>query len=141
MRFKKIKNISIQGSGDLSFCDELSFTLSFLFCSASTVAAYIFTALTCKATIVSLQPCALNADFQHFILRFNKISLLYGYLWKKGLGWWNESQRQDDFTNNFSIYTYTLQNIYTRSCKCIWPIFTLASCKCKILYLYTATTR
>jgi len=35
-----------------------------------------------------------------------KISLLYGYPWKKGLRW-KEAQRQADFTNNFSIYTYT----------------------------------
>jgi len=28
------------------------------------VAAYIFTAPTCKATIISLESCALNADFQ-----------------------------------------------------------------------------
>jgi len=39
----------------------------------------IFAASTCKATIINLEPCALNADFQHFIPRFNKNSLLYGY--------------------------------------------------------------
>jgi hypothetical protein len=35
--------------------------------------------------------------------------------------------------NNLSIYinTYMLQNIYMGLCKCIWQIFTLASCKCK----------
>jgi hypothetical protein len=42
-----------------------------------------------------------------------------------------EAQRQGDFTNNFSIYTYTPQNIYWGLCKCIWQIFTLASSKCK----------
>jgi hypothetical protein len=26
---------------------------------------------------------------------------------------WKEAQRQGDFTNNFSIYTDTAQNIYT----------------------------
>jgi hypothetical protein len=26
--------------------------------------------------MISLEPCALNAEFQHFILRFNQISLL-----------------------------------------------------------------
>jgi len=86
---------------------------------------------TSKATIISLEPCALNADFQHFIPRFSKISLLYGYPWKKGLGW-KEAQRQGDFTKTkISIYTYTSQNIYIGPCKCIWQIFTLASCKCK----------
>jgi len=57
-RFKKIKNISIQGWGvDLSLSGELNFTLSLLFLSA------FFTAPTCKANIISLEPCALNADF------------------------------------------------------------------------------
>ncbi len=49
------------------------------FFSASTVAAYIFPAPTCKGTIISLENCELNGEFQHFIPRFNKISLLYGY--------------------------------------------------------------
>jgi len=65
--------------------NSVSPCLSFFF-SASTVAAYIFTAPTCKAAIISLEPCALNADFQHFIPRFNKTFLLYGYSPKKGLG-------------------------------------------------------
>ncbi len=52
--------------------------LSF-FLSASTAATYIFTAPTSTGTIVTLEPGALNAEFQHFIPRFNKISLLCGY--------------------------------------------------------------
>jgi len=58
VRFKNIKNISVQGWADLRFCGELSFTS--------------ITAPTCKPTIISLEPCALNADFQHFIPRFNQ---------------------------------------------------------------------
>jgi hypothetical protein len=69
----------------------------------------------------------------HFIPRFNKISLFYGYPWKKGLGWM-EVQRQGDFTNNCSIYTYMALNIYTGLCKSIWQIFTLASCKWKNIH-------
>jgi hypothetical protein len=34
---------------------------------------------TCTTTIITLKPCALNAEFQRFILRFNKISLLCRY--------------------------------------------------------------
>ncbi len=56
------------------------------FLSASTAATYIFTAPNSTTTIVSLEPCALNAEFQHFILRFIKISLLYRYRWKRGQG-------------------------------------------------------
>jgi len=36
---------------------------------------------TCTTTIITLEPCALNAEFQHFIPRFNQISLL-----KEGIG-------------------------------------------------------
>jgi hypothetical protein len=60
-----------------SFSTKLSLTpLSFL--SASTAATYIFTATTCTAIINTLEPCALSAEFQHFVLRFNRISLLCG---------------------------------------------------------------
>ncbi len=67
-----IKNLKLRKPSIFSF-------LSFFFMSDSTAATYIFTSPTCTATIIPLQPCALNAEFQHFILRFNKISLLYGY--------------------------------------------------------------
>jgi hypothetical protein len=40
---------------------------------------FFFTAPTCTSTIITLEPCALNAEFQHFILRYNKFSLLWGY--------------------------------------------------------------
>jgi len=46
------------------------------FLSASTAATYIFTVPTCTATIIPLEPCALNAEIQYFVLRFNKISSL-----------------------------------------------------------------
>ncbi len=123
MRFKKEKKtIAFKGGGTSVFVvNWVSPCLPFFFSASIT---------TCKATIISLEPCALNADFQHFILKFNKISLLYGYPWKNGLGW-KEAQRQGDFTDNFSIYTYTPQNIHPGSCMCIWQICILASSKCK----------
>jgi hypothetical protein len=42
--------------------------LSF-FLSSSTAATYIFTGLICKTIIISLEPCALNAKSEHFVLR------------------------------------------------------------------------
>ncbi len=51
----------------IDFGGELSFVLSFM--SASTIVTYIFTALYCTTTIIILEPCALNAEFQHFMLR------------------------------------------------------------------------
>jgi hypothetical protein len=69
-----------QTSSSTSFGSKLSFIMSFLFFpSSSTAVTYIFTALTCTTTIISLEPCALNAEFQHFILRFDQILLLCGY--------------------------------------------------------------
>ncbi len=38
------------------------------FLSASTAATYIFTAPNCTSTIISLEPCTLNAEYQSFIL-------------------------------------------------------------------------
>jgi hypothetical protein len=58
---------------------KLRFILSFFFLSTSIVAAYISTTPKSRTTIITLEPCALNARFQHFILRLNKISLLCGY--------------------------------------------------------------
>jgi hypothetical protein len=48
-----------------NFGVKLGFIPSFLFFqnAASTVATYIFTAPTCTTTIISLTPCALNAEF------------------------------------------------------------------------------
>jgi hypothetical protein len=53
----------------------ISSCLSF-FLSASTAFIYIFIVPTYTTTIITLKPCALNVEFQHFILKFNKISLL-----------------------------------------------------------------
>jgi hypothetical protein len=107
-----------------------------LFLSASTVAAYIFTAPTCKATIVSLKPCALNADFKHFILRFIKFPYFMDTSERRV--WGGERRPKDRMTSQI-ILIFTLntpQNIYIRSCKCIWQMLTLPSHKCKI-YIYT----
>jgi hypothetical protein len=74
-----------QTSFSINFGGKLSFVLSFLvswapplllhyihFC----IYIYIFASPTFTTTIISLEHCALNAEFQHFILRFNKMWLL-----------------------------------------------------------------
>jgi hypothetical protein len=48
----------------------VSSCLSF-FLRASTAATYTFTATTCTTAIISLDPCALNAEFQHFVLSYS----------------------------------------------------------------------
>ncbi len=60
-------------------------TRLYFFLSASTGATYIFTTPTCTTTIITSN-CALNAEFQHFIPRFNKTSLLCGPHSKMGQG-------------------------------------------------------
>ncbi len=42
-----------------------------VFLSGSTAATEIFTAPTYTAAIIPLEPCALNAEIQHFVLSFN----------------------------------------------------------------------
>ncbi len=79
----------------------VSSCLSF-FLSASTAATYIFSALPYTITIISLQPCALNADFEHFLL---SCSISYWDLIKcpyfadtteRGDRGWKEVQRQGE---------------------------------------------
>jgi hypothetical protein len=52
----------------INFGDKLSeFHPVFpFFLSASTAATYIFTAPSCTTTIITLEPCTLNAEYQHF---------------------------------------------------------------------------
>jgi hypothetical protein len=98
------------GSNSLLGKPPLSISLS-----ASTAAAtYIFTTPTCRATIITRQPCkntkfnfknytlkkipnlikisllwgphSLNAEFQHFTPRSNKISILWRPHSKRGFG-------------------------------------------------------
>jgi hypothetical protein len=52
-----------QTSFSTNFGGKLSFLLSFLCPGTSTAATYIFTAPTCRITIVTLKPCALNAYY------------------------------------------------------------------------------
>ncbi len=76
-----------------TFCAKLSFILFWPRLSFVSwpppLLLHIFslTAPTCTTTIITLEPCgALNAEFQHFILRFNKTSLLCRYHSKRGIG-------------------------------------------------------
>jgi hypothetical protein len=50
----------------------------------------------CTTTILTLEPCALNAEFHHFILRFNKNFLILWIPLKEQTG----AQRQGDFMDN-----------------------------------------
>jgi hypothetical protein len=55
-----------------NFGGKLSFILSFVFPERLHCCyIYTFTAPTCTTTIITLEPCALNAEFQHFITRFH----------------------------------------------------------------------
>jgi hypothetical protein len=88
MRFKKNLQTSTvtfdeeRGGGEVKLgkpsifmVNSVSPCLSF-FLSASIAATYILTTPTSTAISISLELCALNAEFQYFIPRFNKLSLL-----------------------------------------------------------------
>jgi len=91
----KLRNQSILVVNLVSSC------LSF-FLSASTAATYIFTAPKCTTIIVSLEPCALNAEFQHLILSCSiSYSDLIKYLYfadtvERGDRAWKEAERQGE---------------------------------------------
>jgi len=61
---------------------------------------------TCTTTIITLEPCALNAEFHYFIPRNNEISLLCGYHWKKRR--WGETE--GDFLDNSIVKTISQNN-------------------------------
>jgi hypothetical protein len=65
--------IGTQTSFFTNFGSTLSFILCFLFPEGPcTTATYIFTAPTCTTTIITLHPCALNAEFhtQKSLIKF-----------------------------------------------------------------------
>jgi hypothetical protein len=69
-----------QTSFSTNFGGKLSFHLVFsLFPSASTASTYISTAPTCTTTIVARKLCALNGEFQHFILIFMFFNSLFNF--------------------------------------------------------------
>jgi hypothetical protein len=109
MKTQQNKIIGTQSSFSTNFGGQLSFILSFLFLSASTAATYIFTTPTCTTTTLTLNPCALNADFQHFILRFNKNFITLWIPLKEGIGesrgdrGWKRGWRQGEFVDNSNI--------------------------------------
>ncbi len=125
MQFKKVKSISIQGWGaSVLVVNWVSPCHSFFF-SASTVPAYIFTVPTCKATLISLEPCALNADFQHFIPRFNKISYFMDTPERRV---WDERRPKDRLSLQIIlVFILTCRKPFTWACvsvfdKCLhWP--------------------
>ncbi len=71
----------------INFGGKLRFILCFLFPERLHCCyIYIFTAPSCQSTIISLEPCAFNAGFQHFILRFIKMSFTLQIPVKDGIG-------------------------------------------------------
>jgi hypothetical protein len=62
----------------------------------STAATYIFIAPTSRTTIITLEPCALNAEFQHFILDFIKFPYFVDTTERGDRG-----EREGDITDNF----------------------------------------
>jgi hypothetical protein len=87
--------------------NQVSSYLSF-FLSASTAATYRFTTPTCTTTLIILEHCALNAEFQHFILRFNKNFFTLQIALKEGIG--GESRLKDMVTLWITLLPHTLHN-------------------------------
>jgi hypothetical protein len=89
----------------------------FSFINISTFATYFFIFPICKAIIISLEPCALNVELQHFIPKFNKISLLYGC---PQIRVWGERRPKDKVTLQIIlIFTLTLTHPKTFTYGCV----------------------
>jgi len=96
--------------------------------------------LLVKTTIITLEPCALNANFQHFIPRFFLFLNFYNYFMdtpERRVWGWKEAQRQDDFTNNFSIYSFTLPKTFTKGRVSVFDKYLHWPCvSVKKIYIY-----
>jgi hypothetical protein len=57
---------------------------------------YIFIFHTCTIIIITLEPCALKIEFQHFILRFYFILFFCKYHWEKWDKGWKQAQKHSE---------------------------------------------
>jgi hypothetical protein len=89
------------------------------FLNASTPATYIFTALTQTIIIVTLEPCTLNAEFQHFILHLIKFPY-FADTTERGETGPKTGWRQGAFTDNSnhmnSFHLVKSQNLTNYCC-------------------------
>jgi len=115
---KKVHDHSRSGETQktINFGGKLSFILSFLFLEClHCTATFIFSAPTCTTTIITLEPCALNAEFQNFILGFNKLPY-FADITERGDRRRKEAQRQGDFTDNSNNHIFTLNIFFGYGC-------------------------
>jgi hypothetical protein len=94
----------------IDFGGKLSFILSFLFLNAANAATCIFTAPNCITNVLSLEPRALNGEFEHFILSCSSVPywdlikcLYFADTTERGDRGWKEAQRQGYFMDNSSV--------------------------------------
>jgi len=102
----------------------------YFFLRASIAATEIFTAHNCTATIIPLEPCALNDEIQHFVLSFriwywDLIKFPYFMdTTKRGVRGWKEAQRQGEDKVNLLIsllvpYCCFICNLWTILLVCV----------------------
>jgi hypothetical protein len=99
MKILQNEIIGTQINFSTNFGGKLNFILSFLFLEHLSCCYMYFHDTYLYNYYNYFQPCALNVEFQHFILRFNKISLLCRYHWKRDRRW-KRWWRQGDFKDN-----------------------------------------
>ncbi len=99
--------------GTLSFLLSFHFPELFNIFPSSAAATYIFTAPTCTTTIIALEPCALYAKFEHFILRFNKISLRLQIPLKEGIGGEREGEDKIIIIPKLHLYSSSFMKSFS----------------------------
>jgi hypothetical protein len=88
----------------MNFGGKLSFIVSFLFHERLHCCYIHFTALNCATTIIGLEPCALNAEYQHFIRRFIKMSFYFADTTERG----GERRPKDRVKTRVTLLYYIL---------------------------------
>jgi hypothetical protein len=74
-----------------------------------------FPCSTCTTPIITLEPCTLNAEFQNFILGFNKLPFFADTTERRDRRR-KEAQRQGDFTDNSNNHIFTLNIFFGYGC-------------------------
>jgi len=126
MKIFQNKITGTQSSFFTNFSDKRSFSLSYLFRERLHCCSIYFHCPSCTITIIRLEPCALNAQFQHFILRFDRNFLTLWIPLKEGIGW-----RQGDILRitlichevpqeriSLLVHTSNLVNLVEHSSEC-----------------------
>ncbi len=137
MKILQNKITGTQTSFSTNFGGKLSFILSFLF-PERLHCCYIYFFLcsdTCTTIINTLEPCALNAEFQHFILLITKFPYFADTSGRGDRGW-KQAQREGE--DRMTLWITLVPQLKLRSSR--YPQFWVATIDNSNVWKTTTTT-